>query len=514
MRRRTFLGRAALASAWATASRSPTADAQPTASRFVATHFASPSGAGRHDGSRGNEWTLAEAYANATAGSRVQFSPGTYLSFSGPRRQDALTPAHNGTATEPIVFFAEHPAVYHRANPERHTTWVSDFKAHGLGSVTGHSERASGGHYVVWDGLSMRQVNGAWNSGELGVVSLFAGGQLNVKFLRCLFDQQGEGQREPGNNWGAVFIQQTSGIEFADCVFTNIPGSHGDENAMPVVTYATGELEIHHCEFLSNSGGSVFLKGVQAGSRHDNRPVRLHHCQVRGFTSHAIGLGAIGQNDIQAGRYCDIFQNVFSPAPGGLGLSLWWRDLSGGTAPRNVRFVNNTLVGSIPDEGGEEGLHRLLTISDSNDVWRDCMFMNNIVQHDRAGTNYAGIQYGARTEVAFKKLRSDHNCFSPGFGDYAGMSLADWKRLGNDRRTYIGNPRFVGVKSGDYRLAPDSPLRAGGSSPGLDVLNLLKTGAAAINMGAYVTPDQSDSIGLRPQSVTASLPLTWTWPYA
>jgi hypothetical protein len=114
---------------------------------------------------------------------------------------------------------------------------IADGKLHGTGSVTGHAERVPGGHYVVWDGISMRQVNGAWDSGELGVVSLFAGGDLRVKFLRCLFDQLGQGQLEAAFNWGAVFIQATNGIEFADCIFQNIPGSEGDENAMPIVTY-------------------------------------------------------------------------------------------------------------------------------------------------------------------------------------------------------------------------------------------------------------------------------------
>ena len=357
MNRRSFLRNAAVlagstgAITWPVVT--PAWAAQPASRRYVATHFASPTGAGAHNGTRGNEWTLAEAYANAGAGSRVQFAPGTYVAQSGPNRTAAFTPHNNGTAANPIVFFAEHPAVYHQNGSQLHTTWLSDFKVHGLGSVTGHAERAQGGRYVVWDGISMRQVNGAWNSGELGVVSLFAGGSLHVKFLRCLFDQQGQGQLDPQSNWGAVFIQQTTAIEFADCAFKNIPGSRGDENAMPIVTYATGELEIHHCEFRNNSGGSVFLKGVQARSSHDNRPVRLHHCLHTGYSSLSIGFGAVGQGNLQEGQFCDVFQNVFHPAADGLGLSIWWRDVSGGQAPRNVLMSNNTLVVPVPFVGGE-----------------------------------------------------------------------------------------------------------------------------------------------------------------
>jgi hypothetical protein len=471
--------------------------------RYAPTHFASPAGAGAHNGSRGNEWTLEEAYANAVAGNRVQFAPGTYVVRSGPRRTQAFTPAHSGTADRPIVFFAENPSVYHLERPELHTTWVSDFEVNGLGSVTGHAERAPGGRYV------------AWNSGELGVVSLFAGGDLQVKFLRCLFDQHGKGQLEPAFNWGAVFIQQTSGIEFADCIFQNIPGSHGDENAMPFVTYAAGELEVHHCEFRNNSGGSAFLKGVQEGSSHDNRPIRWHHSLHTGYTSMSLVLGAIGGPDIQKGRFCDVFQNIFQPAPDGIGITIWWRDVSGGSAPRSVRIVNNTLVGTIEFSGGEEALHRIQTVTEADHILRDSMFVNNIVQHEGGNPAYIGVQYGNTTPAALAKLRSDYNSFATGFRHYGGMDLGAWRRLGQDANTVIGNPRFLDARRGDLRLDSRSSLRATGSDFGVDVLNLLGTGEEArINRGAYVTLDMSDTIGVRPESVTNELPLVWTWPYA
>ena len=484
-------------------------------SRYVPTHYASPTGAGRHNGSRGNEWTLAEAYGNAVAGNRVQFAPGTYVAQSGRVRTQASTPRHNGTATDPIIFFAEYPAVYQPKQPELQTTWVSDGKVNGTGSVTGHAENIPGGHYVVWDGISMRQINGAWNSGELGVVSLFAGGNLHVKFLRCLFDQQGQGQLEPAFNWGAVFIQQSSAIEFSDCIFQGIPGSEGDENAMPFVTYAAGELEVHHCEFRNNSGGSAFLKGVQAGSTHDNRPVRWHHCLHTGYTGLSLAFGAVGDMNIQKGRFCDIFQNVWHPDPRGLGLSIWWRDVSRGGAPRNIRLVNNTMVGAIPFSGGEEALHRLQTITEGDDIWRDCAFVNNIVQLTSSNVAYIATQHGNSTPPAFKKLQSDYNCFSSGFRHYAGMDLGAWRRLGQEVNTLIGNPRLRDVKSSDVRLEANSPVRATGSHAGIDMLNLLGTGTSSkINRGAYITADMSDTIGIRPERVTNALPTVWSWPYS
>lgn len=514
MKRRQFL-RQTVALAGAAAFGPDIRAGEQTAGRYRPTHFASPSGAGRHDGSPGNEWTLAEAYQRAEAGYCVQFAPGTYVTQSGRVRTQALTPANNGTPRDPIVFFAEYPAVYHPDEPALHTIWVSDGKVNGTGSVTGHAENAPGGRYVVWDGISLRQVNGAWNSGELGVVSLFAGGRLHVKFLRCLFDQQGRGQLEPAFNWGAVFIQQSSAIEFADCVFQNIPGSEGDENAMPFVTYAAGELEVHHCEFRNNSGGSAFFKGVQQGSPYDNRPIRWHHCLHTGYTSLSVCFGAIGESNVQDGQFCDVFQNIWRPAPDGLGLSIWWRDVSRGQAPRNVRMVNNTMVGPIPSEGGEEALHRVQTVTERDDVWRDSVFMNNIVQHEGSSAAFINVQYGKATPVAFKKMRSDYNSLASPFRHYGGMDLGAWRSLGLDVHTHIGNPRLRDARSGDCRLQPNSPIRAGGSHPGLDVLNLLGAGPTGrINRGAYITDDMSDTIGVRPRPVTDRLPLTWSWPYS
>lgn len=489
--------------------------AQQPSRRFTATHYASPTGAGAHNGSRGNEWTLAEAYANAVAGNRVQFAPGTYVARSGGVRTQAFTPRNNGTAAQPIVFFAEHPAVYVRDEPQLQSIWVSDFKVNGLGSVTGHAERAQGGRYIVWDGISLRQVNGAWDSGELGVISLFAGGSLHVKFLRCMVDQQGRGQMEPAMNWGAVFIQQTSAIEFGDCIFQNIPGSAGDENAMPFVTYAVGELEVHHSEFRNNSGGSAFFKGVQGGSTHDNRPVRWHHCLHTGYTSLSVAFGAVGSTNVQNGLYCDVFQNIWHPDQRGVGLSVWWRDVSRGGAPRNTRLVNNTMVGAIEFSGGEEALHRIQTVTEADDILRECAFVNNIVQLSTSSVAYLGTQYGNSTPAAFRKLQSDYNCFATGFRHYAGMDLGAWRRLGQDVNSFIGNPMLRDVKRGDFRLEAASPVRATGKDTGRDILNLLGSGnSGRINRGAYITADMTDVIGIRTQAVTDVLPLTWTWPYA
>ena len=95
------------------------------------------------------------------------------------------------------------------------------------------------------------------------------------------------------------------------------------------------------------------------------------------------------------------------------------------------------------------------------------------------------------------------------------MGFGDWRKLGQDAHSLIGNPRFTNADSGDFRLAANSPVRATGANPGLDILNLRGQGTTAtINMGAYITDDMSDTIGVRPESVTRVAPIVWSWPYA
>jgi len=148
-----------------------------------------------------------------------------------------------------------------------------------------------------------------------------------------------------------------------------------------------------------------------------------------------------------------------------------------------VRIVNNTFVGPIPFEGGEEALHRLQTITDNDDIWRDSMFVNNIVDHTTENVAFIGVQYGKNTPAAFKKLRSDYNCFSKPFRRYAGMDLAAWKTLGQDVNSIVANPRFRDAKSGNFRLEANSPIRATGPNPEAvtQVYNVAVGGSTSLN---------------------------------
>lgn len=60
-----------------------------------------------------------------------------------------------------------------------------------------------------------------------------------------------------------------------------------------------------------------------------------------------------------------------------------------------------------------------------------------------------------------------------------------------------------------------SAALASSANPAVDVLNLIGQGTAAtINMGAYITDDMGDPVGVRPESVTRVPPIVWSSPYA
>jgi len=65
----------------------------------LAQKYVTVAGAGAHDGSLGNEWTLAEAIAAVAAGTQVDIAPGVYANAA-----TSLTLATAGTTTAPIIW--------------------------------------------------------------------------------------------------------------------------------------------------------------------------------------------------------------------------------------------------------------------------------------------------------------------------------------------------------------------------------------------------------------------------
>lgn len=468
----------------------------PTA-RYVATHFVTPDADGTGDGSRENPWTWAQAYENAVAGNRVQFAPGQYDSPGNDEgRTFVFGPEHSGTEAEPIVFFAEYPAIY---NPEpMHSLLYNDVPTRGLGTVTG---ARPGTTYVTWDGFSMRQGPNNVYGSEESVWSAWYSDHLRV--LRCLFDQQGMGFDEGGaNNWGAIFMQVVHHVEIADCIFRNIPGA--DENTATYLVYGVGEVEIHHSLF-QNTWSNFNIKGVQLDAEYDLRPHRIHHNRLESWDGRMITLVQVGQGNRQPDAFCDFFQNVFVADDANLGIV--YAPVSDDT-PRGFRFVNNTFYGDTHKgaDGEDQGFHTFFgAIPPGSQHWMDSLFQNNVVHITGLVTDLVHVSSGGAAMPELSRLAHGYNHYSPSFedDDFAGDSLASWQAAGQDVGSLRGDPMFRDAAAGDLRLMDASPAMTAGR----DVLQLLGGSAdAPIPMGAYITPDQNDVIGVRPRVVTDSMP--------
>lgn len=448
--------------------------------------------------------------------------PGThYVTAGSHNRSSPPVIQTSGSLANPIVFFAQYPAVYNADNAEYLSTIISDGTANGC--VLGMAGLSR--EYHAYDGLACKQTNGSYSGGELAAVSIFECEEAHAKFLRCLFDQENEGNTDPAQNWGSVFGQNSAYVEFSDCIFRRVPGSYNDENAMNHVYYDVGYLVVKHCEF-DRVTGMAFLKGKHAYSGWDLRPQRWHHNKVVDHTQPSvINLGSVGADDEQPGEFADFYQNVIETtcAVGGAGLAVQCQNYNSGAAPINVRVVNNTFRNKGASANSASGaLRGAVAATSSTAMLTGFQDRNNIRIESGHANARAWYFWAGWDATGISRLTSNNNAWS-GFNESSWFvdegstneSRTDWQALGTgrDADSYFGTVTLEDPANGDYRCATAALLQ-GGANDGIDILNLRGLGTSApINLGAFILSDQSDTIGVRPQSVTDAESLNWTYPY-
>ncbi len=451
-------------------------------SRYRPTHYVAPDARGGGDGSFERPWTWDEAYRDAMAGDVVQFAPGTYVSPGSASRDRPYTPSNTGEPDRPIVFFAEYPAVYHEDQPDLHALLFTEAPD---SSVTGADAET---RYVIWDGFSLRQGPGSTFTSEQSVFSGWSGGQ-QFKILRCLFDQQGLGQMTGANNWGALFLQDVSFVEVADCIFRNVPGA--DESTCVFNCYRVGELELHHCLFENNHCNFI-IKGDMPDAPFHNAPQRWHHNRFVDWT-YERAFTLLGVNEYGTEEHWDMYQCVFQCSRL---TNLWYESF--GDFPRYFRIVNNTFIFDLLENDGVVNLHRVVGPANAeNGIFQSCLFQNNIVSCAGPIDSIMGHQFGESDAVGQARFVHRHNLYTPAFSDgsFLGRSLEDWNAFGDNRGELRGEPA----------LLDDGSLGEGSAAfdVGVDVLELQGLGdSAPINAGAYVSADASEVIGIRPSDVT------------
>lgn len=447
---------------------SVTTDCVPAA--YTATHYVSPTATGSGTGTQSNPWTLAQAVANAVAGDVVQCAPGSYLVAAGgatSSRDPALVAGNSGTPTNRIVFTAAVPAILATSDAQRTIIRATS----GVGSILGSGPNTSGGgDYVTYDGFQL-EVGGTYDSTDTG--SMFTSwNTVGVKVTRCVFDEAGHAP--PGTrNWGSIFAQYTSGLEVADCIIKNQVHS-GVDNHCSLMLYDSDNFEIHHCNFQSLDN-AFFPKGSHTAQ--DFTPGSFHHNRIDDCLKPWVLGGIGGQGD---GQYLDIYQNTI------WGGSRVNHRAYSDFVPRFVRVVNNTFFGM----NNSTYSVMFFTTAGANS-FNEIRWHNNIF-HTLTGARVYG---GDIDPALIERMTFDYNGYFACPNIKQGVSFAAWQSTwGNDAHGTDADPLLVDPANRNLRLGSSSPYR----NAGIDVLNLLGQGtSASINLGAYITSDMSDRIGVR-----------------
>lgn len=433
----------------------------------------------------------------ATAGDTVTVTGGTYSHAgistyvgTGPNRFTPLYgPLNSGTAGNPITFTCTGTCIL---------TTTS-----GSGAVFG----ALNVDYITWHGFTLDEAN-APSATDTGPVVLWSttGSIIENNIIT------GDTNYFPGDNHTGIRIENGQSLTIRDNVISYFRNG-GDPacvtscvynnpvNAACIETYFAGNSYIYNNEF-HHCGTGVFLKGngmfdsgagfhPLGGGAWTVYKNYIHDTSVVGIYAYRRESVAEG-----TGQY-RFTQNIIVNAPYGFTIHVFVE--GDDTEPRNLRVVNNTIV------GGTSSL-LFLGLQPSAGHW----VYNNIFSGP--STQYVEVQ--GKTNANFAdtaRVIMDYNLGNGagvrwGLTDSGGStSLANWQsNVSQDSHSSNSAPSFAAAGSSDYRLCTGSntPVAgcAGASAAltvGLDVLDLDGDSSTVdiIPAGAYITNLESIGVG-------------------
>ncbi|MBX3186347.1 MAG: right-handed parallel beta-helix repeat-containing protein [Labilithrix sp.] len=423
---------------------------------YVPNRFVTATAAGGGDGSAAAPWTLAEAMAQAVAGDRVQVAEGVYTGPNTRRRYEpAFYPAHDGTPSAPIVFFAEHRAVY---------------------STTGRSEIRCGGgvqeagcpaigclenSHVVLDGFFVDEASSP-STADSGPVVIWGSDHCSVEYFEI--------KNLPlarADNHNALRIEAATDAVVRNNRLTGTKETNNpSQNFAAIMAYDAIRILIEHND-IDDTDVGMFIKGDH---------------QYPG-----LGLGAftIQKNKITRSRWAGLRFGGIKAAEPAYGASVIRQNLIAGApvgvlftaydsvSPRNFTLQNNTVAGCasgivLGSPTASNGVTSVYTQSSVKD---------NLVSGGTVGIEIH-VNATQRSLVVANGLSSDYGFFSNvqyvggletwrGDGGPAYATLAAWRTAsGFDTHSRTGDPAFVDAAAGDYRLASGSAARTASSTGG------------------------------------------------
>ena len=434
-----------------------------------------PSAAGGGVGSDADPWTLSEAMSMAQPGDIVGIRAGLYVgSPTGQRYSPAFRPSNSGTNANPIVFVAENPAA----------------------TTAGPYTELRSGATSVTDGCP-----------TFGVLS-----QDYVQWIGILSDESAPNNVMIADS-GTAVLWTTTGSEIGLCKLAGVTAVANDNHAgirtencynsyiadndvsgyayqpngssvnqAGIQTYQT-QSTIFEYNSITDCGDAFHFKGRD----HYDNVVRFNRIVRPKISPFRIGGFIAGPS----GERNKIYQNLIIDSVDGVELAY------SATVPAAVTgtdIYNNTIVASSATQGA--GLYITDSIPTSGN---DVRYWNNLVYAPAATAVLQSYNTDNAADFA-AYVDSDYNlgwgmsywADGPSTSDFNRVSLPAWQVLnGRDLHSLVADPLFVDAANGDYRLAAGSPAVNAGS----DIFGI--AGGGSINMGCYISADQSEQFGVR-----------------
>ncbi len=485
------------------ASATASGTTQASSGGFVPTHYVTPTATGAGNGSQASPWTIQQACALAQPGHRVEFAPGDYIGVNTNSTFGAcFSISAQGTEANPIIFFARNYAALNTTGRSvlRHNGTTQGQGCPLIGASTGHH----------WYGFYINEDQAPTHADTGPVV---CSGRYN-RFSYFRVNRGSAMWPEPSDNNHAAFrFEGQEGARFnvvSDCWIENYSaGSNGtqfrpmqaimmfskniNEGAIPA-----GLLTVENCYF-DNCYRGLTVKG--AGS---SRPVHggiiyrknlLRASNVLEGGANFTGSVQLMDTSGELGRN-QIYQNIQ------VGGGFFMRCFVQASYPiRDVDVMNNTAVAMVQNNEGDGLQTTSGNAAATGSGWR---VHNNI---KIGAARFCLYRY----DNANNALQSRSHNFGRGHSAWALepenparaslQTLAQWVASTiYDDNSSEADPLLVSSTWGSAdlgKLQTASPCR----NAGVDLLNLLGGGTAgAINVGAYITSDMSDVIGIRPLS--------------
>lgn len=470
------------------------------------THFVHPQAGGSGNGTISNPFSLAQLRTIGQPGWVVECEAGDYIGAnSGVRNVGSFGINNAGTAQSPIIVYAKNPAALNTTGRSvlRHTGTV---QGQGCPVLETRSFQHWYGFYVNEDQ--------APTSPDTGPVVCF--GAQGVKFAYWRINRGNGFWNVNDNNRGGIRFEGdgTRNCIVSDCWIENYHGGFVDNNGTlqnaagseqaiqiygPVTMNAqnaVGGFTFEH-NYFSNCQYGVTFKSINTRLIEGGCIIRRNLIVPANYTVagdlQSGGVNLIGQGGL-LGR-TRVYQNI---QVGGANLVMF----STHAYPcQDVDVVNNSCV-DLVNSSEQSGV--VCTRPNAAGIGSSWRIHNNI----KTGTaRFRLFRYDtgdSALQSCSHNMSNGHNggtwAEHPDVLSRAGLrTLAQWvASTAFDDNSSEASPLYVSSTLGDADLAK---LQAGSPArnAGVDFLDLLGGGTSApINMGAFITANMSDVIGIRP----------------